>query len=363
VFTAVFLFACQETTAPRRLPNVAGSATVTTGCVSPPAGVIAWWTGDGDANDLVGGHNGSLVNGAAFGAGKVGQAFNFDGSAQQYVEVPDDPAWSFGGSSAFTIELWAYLNVLTGLDPYVGHDEGPGSFNKWIFWDEGGFEFHVNSPELGPAYPVAGGFSPTSGQWYHFAVTRNGDTWTLYVDGAAVTANTIAIEIPDATAPLTIGRAEEFFLTGLLDEVTIYNRALTSSEISAIAAAGEAGKCKSTNYPFVGFFEPVNNPPTINTVKAGSAIPVKFSLGGDLGLAILAANSPSSQPISCTTGAPSDEIETTVTAGSSSLTYDAATGQYVYVWKTNKAWAATCRRLDVTLTDGTTHSAVFQFKR
>jgi hypothetical protein len=361
--TAFFFAACQETIAPSRPPNVTASATTATGCVAAPAGIIAWWSGDGDAKDLVGGHDGTLINGATFASGKVGQAFSFDGNSRQYVEVPDDPAWTFGGSNAFTIELWAYLNVFTAGEPYVGYDEGPGETNKWIFWDETGFEFHINSPSLGPRYPAIGGFSPTPGQWYHFAVTRSGDTWTLYVNGGAVMSNTVSIEIPDANAPLTIGRAEEYFLNGLLDEVTIYNRALSAPEISAIAAAGEAGKCRSNSYPFGGFFEPVNNPPTVNVAKAGSAIPVKFSLGGDRGLSILAENSPGSQAISCVTGAPSDEIETTVSAGSSSLTYDAATGQYVYVWKTEKAWASTCRRLDVTLTDGTIHSASFQFKR
>jgi hypothetical protein len=50
-----------------------------------------------------------------------------------------------------------------------------------------------------------------------------------------------------------------------------------------------------------------------------------------------------------------------VTAGSSSLSYDATTDQYVYVWKTDKAWANTCRQLMVTLDDGSVHTAEFKF--
>ncbi len=55
-------------------------------------------------------------------------------------------------------------------------------------------------------------------------------------------------------------------------------------------------------------------------------------------------------------------IETTVAAGGSSLTYDALADQYVYVWKTEKSWAGTCRQLQVTLNDGTVHTANFKFK-
>jgi len=121
------------------------------------------------------------------------------------------------------------------------------------------------------------------------------------------------------------------------------------------------GTTQTPAFNFTGFFPPVGNPPTINTVKAGSAIPVKFSLGGNQGLNILAPGSPSSSQIACATGTPLDAIETTVTAGGSSLSYDPTTGQYVYVWKTNKAWAGTCRQLDVQLSDGTDHLADFEF--
>jgi hypothetical protein len=115
-------------------------------------------------------------------------------------------------------------------------------------------------------------------------------------------------------------------------------------------------------YPWTGFYSPVDNLPTVNQAKAGSGIPVKFSLGGDLGLAIFTAGSPSSRAISCTTTAPLDAIETTVSAaGGSSLAYDARTGQYTYAWKTDKSWAGTCRQLTLLLADGSTHLANFKF--
>jgi hypothetical protein len=118
-------------------------------------------------------------------------------------------------------------------------------------------------------------------------------------------------------------------------------------------------------YNFTGFFQPVDNSGStgvMNTLKAGSAVPVKFSLGSNLGLDVLAMSSPVSSAFTCT-GNVEDAIEVTVAAGASSFSYDATAGQYVYVWKTDKAWSGTCRKLTVTLKDGTVHQALFKFTR
>jgi len=118
----------------------------------------------------------------------------------------------------------------------------------------------------------------------------------------------------------------------------------------------------SVAFAWTGFFQPVDNGTVLNAVKAGSAIPVKFSLGGNQGLYIFASGYPNVRQVTCSSSAPVDDIETTVTAGNSSLTYDSVAGQYVYVWKTDKAWVGTCRMLQVTLADGSSHTAYFQFK-
>ena len=117
---------------------------------------------------------------------------------------------------------------------------------------------------------------------------------------------------------------------------------------------------------FHGFFQPVDNLPTVNAAKAGSAVPIKFDLGGNEGLDIFADGYPKSHAISCADGSAIDDIESTVNAGGSSLKYDATVnppaGQYVYVWKTQKSWAGTCRQFDLKLMGGTTHAANFKFK-
>ena len=117
------------------------------------------------------------------------------------------------------------------------------------------------------------------------------------------------------------------------------------------------------HFNFTGFFQPVDNPPALNTVKAGQAIPVKFSLSGDQGLEIFAAGYPTSQKIACSSNDPQDAVEETVTAGSSSLTYDATTDTYSYVWKTDKTWANTCRQMVIVLRDGSIHTANFKFTK
>jgi hypothetical protein len=115
-------------------------------------------------------------------------------------------------------------------------------------------------------------------------------------------------------------------------------------------------------YSFTGFFQPVDNLPTLNVASAGSAIPVKFSLGGNQGLNIFAAGYPASSPIQCDASEPGTAIEETVNAGGSSVSYDAATGQYTYVWKTQRAWKGTCRMLVVSLSDNNQYLARFRFR-
>jgi hypothetical protein len=114
-------------------------------------------------------------------------------------------------------------------------------------------------------------------------------------------------------------------------------------------------------YPFAGFFPPISNT-SVNKANAGSTVPVKFSLGGNQGMAILDALSPSSQQVDCTTLVALGTEEATASPGGSRLTYDPASDRYQYNWKTNKAWAGTCRVLHLKLLDQTDHTALFKFK-
>ncbi len=111
-------------------------------------------------------------------------------------------------------------------------------------------------------------------------------------------------------------------------------------------------------YPFGGFLSPVRNAPELNSANAGSALPVKFSLTGDRGLAFLAAGSPSSRQIDCSSKAALGSA----TQISSSVSYDAAADFYQFNWKTAKSWTGTCRELTVALDDASAHVAYFRFR-
>jgi ABC-type transport system substrate-binding protein len=107
-----------------------------------------------------------------------------------------------------------------------------------------------------------------------------------------------------------------------------------------------------------GPFQPVDALPTVNTVKAGRAVPFRFSLGGSFGLDVLASGYPKSEGGPCSSG-PTDLVETT--SNGAGLTYDASTQTYTYHWKTASSWKGQCRTLTVRLRDGQELRADFRF--
>jgi hypothetical protein len=135
--------------------------------------------------------------------------------------------------------------------------------------------------------------------------------------------------------------------------------------VTAIAAGQDHSLAvQGPRYAWTGFLRPVDNPPAVNTVTAGRAIPITFTLGGDQGLDIFRDGYPANAAYPCDGSAPTDATEPTVTAGASGLSYDPATHRYTYVWKTDKAWAGTCRVLVIRLADNSpARTATFQFTR
>jgi WD40 repeat protein len=204
----------------------------------PPAkkpldGVVAWWPADGNAKDSVGDNHGELRGGVTFSPGIAGKAFRLDG-ATRYVEVPRNDLWGFG-SLDFSIELWVQFRTVTPA-VFLGCDEGSGNRNKWLFAynPKGGFHFHITNANGKAGSYANTDFSPDLDQWYHLAVTRSRGTFTIYLDGVPVASEKVDIVIPFPDAPLTIGQAEgALFLNGLIDEVAIYDRALSPKEVKA----------------------------------------------------------------------------------------------------------------------------------
>lgn len=155
--------------------------------------------------------------------------------------------------------------------------------------------------------------------------------------------------------------------TETLDTQAVGSKTLTIPQGTVVDNAGNESAAVSCSYSviydFAGFFRPVDLAPTVNSIKAGSAVPIKFSLAGDQGLGVIAAGFPKVNRYACGVIPQVDPIEETVNAGGSSLSYDPVADQYVYVWKTDKDWAGSCGTFTLKLDDGTTHTANFQFKK
>lgn len=186
-------------------------------------------------------------------------------------------------------------------------------------------------------------------------ITLNGDNPMLVFLNSTFTD-------PGATAADGCAGPVPVTANGTVDTSTVGLYTITYSATDPSGnAADTVTRTVRVGYNFTGFFSPVSNPPTLNQVNAGRSVPVKFSLGGNQGLNILAAGSPFSQQVTCGSSNVTD-LQETGTAGNSSLSYDPSTNQYIYVWKTESSWAGTCRVLTVKLVDGTSHTANFKFK-
>lgn len=229
------------------------------GCVEPPPDMVAWWpfdeVGGPIAVDIIDSHHGSHMNGPVpEPAGKVDGALRFDG-VDDFVEVPHDGTLAFIGTGAFSVDLWAH------------HDEISGGFVR-KFDDTalgGGFQFYLNkgvptllleTTGIG-CIPIGGNFSVIAG-WHHYAATLTAcpRTVTLYVDGEIVATATACCNPPNTapiccdisnTAPILIGSDSELaphFFEGVIDEVELFDRVLTHKEVFEIYQAGARGKCK-----------------------------------------------------------------------------------------------------------------------
>ena len=138
---------------------------------------------------------------------------------------------------------------------------------------------------------------------------------------------------------------------------TNYTHAIKTVTITVLAAP--VPPTPPSSLTFKGFFRPVHNLPTVNRTKAGRGIPVKFAVEGAPGQRVLQSGSPTSVPTSCSAGQSERTVEETTEVGASSLRISGTS--YTYWWKTSSAWAGTCRKLVVTLVDGSRHEAVFHF--
>jgi CSLREA domain-containing protein len=254
-----------DTRTPTATRTATPTASATPACVSPPAGMVAWWplnvpTPVTFVDDIWTFNNdGTVVGPPGWGTGWVNGAFQFDG-ASNYLDVPSAPSLNFGPAAAtppgdFSIDAWIMLPqsaAASGVRSIVDKRQGAGSL---------GYQFYLFNQQMGLqlADTTFSNYNstfaiPADGTWHHIAVTveRNQSSGIrFYYDGAPVGATGNALLHQGTLANtnnLRIG-AQLFggeFLDGWLDEVEIFDRALSPTEIQAISNAQRSGKCLPT---------------------------------------------------------------------------------------------------------------------
>jgi hypothetical protein len=235
-------------------------------CAVPPAGLISWWPGDGNANDITDGNPGTLKGSATFVAGIVEQAFSVDGNAGSFVEVPDAPNLNFGSTSPMTVDLWAFRTGFAPAQHILGKRVDCGSFEDIHY--QMGLDTREGSGLFFGSYQglVTTGADLPPNIWTHLAATFDGSTFRFYIDGQLAGTGTGTLG-PTFAVSLTMGTSgtcHQFGqgFVGLIDEVEIFNRALSTTEIQAIFLAGSQGKCKELSFrlPFDGTEEITQGP-------------------------------------------------------------------------------------------------------
>jgi hypothetical protein len=223
------------------------------GCTTPASGLFAWWPGEGNANDVVSGLNGTLQNGVTFASAEVDQGFSFDGVDDQMDLSAHAGALNLAGQA--TIELWVRIPVdecrtVFDLRQDSTHEQvlqvgkcGGSSSRQLVTWT------YVNGGSTEVAF-----FNTTSrsllidaGRFHHLALTFNGTTMAIYIDGSSRTVvGTASGRWGAFPGPVsaTMGAGSGTPFQGMMDEVALFDHALSATQISAIFNAGINGMCK-----------------------------------------------------------------------------------------------------------------------
>lgn len=215
-------------------------------CVRAGSGLIGWWQAENNANDSAGTHHGQLVNGADCDVGMVEYGFLFEG-VDESVEIPSPSGLA---TPSFTIETWVYPAEQVEWQAFIF---GQAYGRQLVLWPgEGGWavSLFVTDPEGNFVGVDSTAVIPFEA-WSHLAATYDGTYLKLYINGVFNAQRESGLsEIGVTACPFSIGGinnscASGQYFNGLIDEVSLYDRALFPGEINAIWQAGAAGKCKS----------------------------------------------------------------------------------------------------------------------
>ncbi|HLP77841.1 MAG TPA: LamG domain-containing protein, partial [Candidatus Paceibacterota bacterium] len=220
-----------------------------TNCFPAPTGLVGMWRGDGNTLDSGGTNNGTTPYGMAYAPGIVGQAFDFDSSSRR-VSIPDQTAFRL--TNSLTIEGWIFPRQYnSGFIFFRGDNRG--GYDAWTvdMYQAGFLNFQIDDATNNYASLLA---PIATNQWQHIAATLDGATgdMKIYINGVLISQTNTAVRpignLDPAYDPAVGignhgGSFHQFPFNGLIDEISLYSRALSQSEIQAIYSAGERGKC------------------------------------------------------------------------------------------------------------------------
>ncbi len=230
-------------------------------CFPPPLGLVSWWAAEGNALDSFGTNNGRLVNGVGFAPGEVGQAFSFNGTSQYVSNV--SPRLS-NIVDSYTVEFWAKPNAARADTPEENDGITGISSQRYavcpsldVQSDMAGSGVSVGTNGIS-VFEHAGGYlpsllvydAPITG-WTHIAVVYTSRQPSLYVNGILVRTGVTSARSSCPSTSLGENDYNYGYYSGLLDEVSIYNRSLSAAEIQTIYSAGSAGKCQPETPPII----------------------------------------------------------------------------------------------------------------
>ena len=208
-------------------------------------GLVSVWHGEGNANDGFDGNNGTLTNGATFDTGKYGQGFSLSG-ASQHVALPTSSQIPIG-DSAYTLSAWINPDVagasgIIGFGNYGANNQVNALRLSGNFGSNIGFYNYWWGNDL-----QAGTTTPVGSGWHHVAATYDGTTRQIIFDGVVIGSDTPTGHNVPSASNFRIGSTNggEFF-DGGLDEVAVYNRALSLTEIQAIVNSGAYSQSAGT---------------------------------------------------------------------------------------------------------------------
>jgi len=272
-------------------------------CTPAPSGLIGWWDGDAvsgnTAFDLVGGNDGTFVGDTTTTAGFVGNAFSFDGNGD-YIQLPFDSGIF---TNQYTIEAWAFPTKEVGASFLQGIFDNDVSGNRGVslaVFEIAPLNVAGTTHNSGGTQTAISNVPSAANQWNHYALTYDGSELCLYQNGVLEGCNTATGTVRDNNVNFRIGDGQfdsdsRRFYGGLIDEVEIYDRALSGpatdctdpadrrNEICDIFLAGRAGKCKNVevNVEVSVDIKPQSCPNPINT-KSKGVIPVAIMGTDDL---------------------------------------------------------------------------------